>query len=259
MNASMRECDVQALLRRRLCAWFDTPLGRSLQATEAHQLRAVWPQLYGTVAVQLGHIGRHDLLEGVIAPTRILLDVPDSHDFNNVAPVYGVADALPFETRSVDLVLLPHTLEFSPDPHQVLREVQRVLAPEGHVVILGFNPFSCWGLRRLFLHKQGRAPWCGRFLPLARVKDWLALLEFEPTQGKMLYYRPPFASDRLRERLFFLEKAGDRWWPMAGGVYLLVAKKRVPGMTALRPVWKTARRPVTAVAKPVARGLRRHG
>ena len=255
----MRECDVQALLRRRLCAWFDTPLGRSVQAAEAHRLRAVWPQLYGTVAVQLGRIGRHDLLEGVIAPTRILLDVPDNNGVNHVAPVHGVADALPFETRSVDLVLLPHTLEFSPDPHQVLREVQRVLAPEGHVVILGFNPFSFWGLWRLFARRSGRIPWCGQFLHLARVKDWLALLEFEPTQGKMLYYRPPLVNARIRERFFFLEKTGDRWWPMAAGVYLLVAKKRVPGMTALRPVWKTQYAPVTAVAKPVARGLRRHG
>jgi len=255
----MRECDVQAVLRRRLCEWFDTPLGRSLQATEAHRLRAVLPHLYGTVALQLGHIGRHDLMEGVVAPTRILLDVPDTHGFNNVAPVHGVADALPFETRSVDLVLLPHTLEFSPDPHQVLREVQRVLAPEGHVVILGFNPFSLWGLWRLFAHKHGRAPWCGQFLHLARVKDWLALLEFSPTQGKMLYYRPPLTNERVMERLFLLEKAGDRWWPMAAGVYLLVAKKRVPGMTALRPVWKTQRTPVTAVIRPVARGLRRHG
>lgn len=247
----MQARDPETDTRRRLREWFDSSLGRSVQAQESHRLREVLPTLYGTVAVQLGQLGCHDLLEASNAPAHFLLDrLPDA----GARAVQGLPELLPFDARSVDLVLLPHTLDFCQDPHQVLREVTRVLTPEGHAVILGFNPLSLWGLRRLFLKPPREAPWCGRFLSLARVKDWLRLLDFEVTHGQMLYYRPPLASEAFRERTYFLDMMGDRWWPMMAGVYLLAAKKRVVGMTPLKPVWtlKTA-------AGSVARGAATRG
>jgi len=239
--------------RRRLRAWFDQPLGRSLQAIESHRLREIWPHLYGTTALQLGRIGSMELLDGCVAPTRIVLDVPGAGTTQPPAVALGVPEMLPFDTRSVDLALLPHTLEFCVDPHQVLREVERVLTPEGCVVILGFNPFSLWGLRRLLAGRSGRAPWCGRFIQLARIKDWLKLLDLELTRGSMLYYRPPLHNEALMDRLYFLDTIGDRWWPMAAAVYLLVARKRVAGMIPLRPAWRARRTLGDAVARPLAK------
>jgi SAM-dependent methyltransferase len=238
---------------QELWRWFDTPLGRSLQAHEANRLRDILPQLYGTVALQLGRIGNLDLLDSCIAPTRVMLDLA-------AAPrkrlVRGVPEALPFDSRSVDLVLLPHTLDFCDEPHQVLREVNRVLSPEGHAAILGFNPASLWGLRRLFAKRPRQIPWSGSFLRLARIKDWLALLDFQVTHGKMLYYRPPLPREGLMERLHFLDKMGDRWWPLMAGVYLVVAKKRVVGMTPLPVSWKTQRVGVpSSITGPAARGV----
>ena len=236
---------------RRVHAWFDTPLGRSLQAFEINRLREILPSLYGTVAVQIGRIGKRDSMEACVTPTRILLDVDGRGDSSNSQPLpngttteggyggcIGVATELPFDGASVDLVLLPHTIDFSEDPRQILREVNRVLAPEGHAVILGFNPISFWGLRRVFTRRPPPAPWCANFLRLARVKDWLALLNFELTHGCMLYYRPPLQHAAAMDRLRFLDKMGDRWWPMMAATYLLVAKKRVVGMTPLRVSWK---------------------
>lgn len=241
--------------RNELCDWFGQSPGRSLLAIESHALRGVWPTLFGKVAVQLGAAGTVDLLESCNAPTRALLDLPGVECVG--APrICGQPETLPFEGRSVDLMLLPHTLEFTDDPHQVLREVSRVLTPEGHVVILGFNPFSLWGLWRLVMRRRGVAPWSGSFLQLARLKDWLKLLDFEFAQGSMLYYRPPLRSEPTMDRLRFLDKAGDRWWPMAGAVYLLVAKKRVVGMTPLRPEWRTAKVFGRAVARPALRVIR---
>ena len=131
--------------RAGLCQWFTQSPGRSLLAVESYALRAVWPSLFSKVAVQLACAGPVDLLEACNAQVRAVLDLPGVAS-TPVARVYGVPEQLPFDSRSVDIMLLPHTLEFSDDPHQVLREVSRVLTPEGHAVILGFNPFSLWGL-----------------------------------------------------------------------------------------------------------------
>jgi SAM-dependent methyltransferase len=253
---------------RRVYAWFDTPLGRSLQAFEINRLREVLPSLYGTVAVQIGRMGKLESMDACVTATRILLDVDGPDDSSNsqaftngtsTADGYGgcigVATELPFDAASVNLVLLPHTLDFSEDPRQILREVNRVLAPEGHAVILGFNPISFWGLRRVFTRGPRPAPWCANFLRLARVKDWLALLDFELTHGSMFYYRPPLQHAAAMDRLRFLDKMGDRWWPMMAATYLLVAKKRVVGMTPLRVSWKTRPRLVAGgeAAAPIPR------
>lgn len=237
---------------RQLREWFDSPLGRTLQAQEAQHLRAMLPNFYGTVAVQLGQIGQLDLMDACIAPTRILLD---HHGVANGCIVRSVPEALPLDTKSADVLLLPHTLDFSHDPHQVLREVSRVLRPEGHVVILGFNPMSLWGFRRLIARRPRTAPWCGKYFHLSRIKDWLALLDFETTHGTMFYYRPPLRNEGLMHRLHFLDKMGDRWWPMMAGVYLVVAKKRVVGVTPLPVNWKNKRVIGSAASQPAARGM----
>ncbi len=248
----MSERDSCSMKRRQLCQWFDSPLGLSLQAHEAHHLRAVLPNLYGTVAAQLGRIGDLDLMDACIAPTRILLD---DQGGPGACRVRSVPEELPLDTKSADVVLLPHTLDFCNDPHQVLREVSRVLRPEGHVVILGFNPVSLWGFRRLIARRPRTAPWCGKFFWISRIKDWLALLEFETTHGSMLYYRPPLRNEGFMQRLHFLDKMGDRWWPMMAAVYLVVAKKRVVGVTPLPLSWKTKRAIASGSTQPAARGM----
>ena len=241
--------------RAALCEWLSRQPGQSLLAVEALALRSVWPALYGRIAIQLGCAGPLDLLESCNAPVRAVLDEPGLAG-PDVARIGGVPEHLPFDSRSVDLMLLPHTLEFADDPHQVLREVSRVLTPEGHLVIVGFNPFSLWGAWRLLRRRRGEAPWKGHFLHLTRLKDWLKLLDFELTQGEMLYYRPPLTSARAMERLRFLDKAGNRWWPMAGAVYVVVAKKRVAGMTLLKPEWRKTPVFGQAVARPALRVIR---
>ncbi|MDH5648937.1 MAG: class I SAM-dependent methyltransferase [Gammaproteobacteria bacterium] len=237
-------------LHNQILYWFDQPLGRSLQALEARHIRQALPRLYGTVALQVGRVGRLDLMTTAVPPTRILLD----RDIGRSrCSVKGTPDSLPFESKSVDLVILPHTLDFTEQPRQVLREVHRVLSPEGHVIILGFNPMSAWGLWRLIARYRSAMPWRGNFLKLSRIKDWLDLLDFELAQGRMLYYRPPLQKSRFRDRLAFLEKIGDRWWPMGAAVYMVVAKKRVLGMTPLQPSWYGRKAVVSGMAEPAAK------
>lgn len=248
----MHDCGDSAELRRRLHEWFSRPLGQSLQALELNRLRDILPRLYGPTALQVGRFGALDMLEPALAANRIVLEQPPL-DVAAGPRVRGNPEALPFDTKSIDLVLLPHTLEFSDAPHRVLAEAGRVLVPEGHIVILGFNPFSLWGLWRLCVKRRGVVPWCGRFFSLVRVKDWLELLGFSAVGGGMVYYRPPVYHEGLRDRLYFLEEAGDRWWPMIAAVYIVVARKRELGMTPLQPAWKTRTAAAPGLAEPARR------
>ncbi len=241
-----------APLRERLRAWFDQPLGRSLRAAEAERLRATLSTLRATRLIQLGSIGVEDLLESTSAPVRILVEFPMPDRDCSVA---ALPEALPFDSASIDLAVLPHTLDFASNPHEVLREVDRVLLPEGDVVIVGFNPFSLWGLRRVFRRRSGAAiPWNAHFISLRRIKDWLKLLNFEISEGAMLYYRPPLHSQAALDRLYLLDKIGNRWWPMAAAVYMIVARKRVAGMTPIRPRWRLQSISGGRIAQPTVRG-----
>ena len=230
----------------RLRAWFGGPLGESLQAIEGHRLREVLPALPGTFAVQCGWLGRRDLLES--SPTAVHLLVDSEPAAQGPQWVAGRAEALPFDSKSVQVVVLPHSLDVSEAPHQLLREAHRVLVPEGHIVILGFNAISLWRLPCLVRRRAHRAPWCGDWIGVRRLRDWLSLLDCELTHGAMLYYRPPLARQGWMDRLFFMERMGDRWWPLGGAVYMLVAKKRVAGVTPIRPTLRRSR--VRAVSQP---------
>ncbi|OQY50442.1 MAG: hypothetical protein B6247_21570 [Candidatus Parabeggiatoa sp. nov. 2] len=125
------------------------------------------------------------------------------------------------------------------NPHEILREVERVLIPEGHVVILGFNPVSLWGIWRWFFARRETAPWCGRFLPLLRIKDWLALLGFDLKKQQTFFFALPFHSDRFKNYTKSVEKVGSRWAGNFGAAYVVVAKKRIATLTPIKSRWLT--------------------
>lgn len=168
---------------------------------------------------------------------------------------FADAAALPFDGDSLDLLVLPYILEFHPNPHQVLREAQRVLRPEGRLLIMGFNPLSLWGLRNSISHSASPGktafPWPGNYLSVHRLKDWLKLLDFEVARGHFGCYAPPCRSEGAYRHLHWLELAGDRWWGFAGGCYALMAVKRIPGMTLLTPSWVAAEKKVATKASLV--------
>lgn len=160
--------------------------------------------------------------------------------------------AWPWQADSLDLVVLPHTLELTSDPHACLREVERVLIPEGQVLITGLNPFSLWGLKAwqpAWRRSAGGPSW----IAYRRLRDWLRLLGFEVQISRFGGWTPPLGSERWLQRLQWMDKAGERWWPILGGVYLLMATKRVPGGRLLGGrTWRKLRSPA-AVTAPVAR------
>lgn len=212
-----------------LAEWLNTPQGQYLLAREQEYFDRSVTDIFGFNALQLG-LPRQEFLRASRMPLRFTAAGEAG------AQVLVESEELPFETGSIDLALLPHVLEFKKYPHQILREIERVLRPEGHVIISGFNPRSLWGVRRAFRSKAGY-PWCGEFIALSRLKDWLALLGFEIVGGRFACYAPPMLSPKWLQRFHFMEPAGDRWWAVCGGVYYLHAVKRVPGMRLIKPQW----------------------
>jgi len=234
--------------RRRLRDWYRQGLGQRLLREERRALDDALPNLFGYHLLQVGSPVDEALCTSSLIPNRVLLEsglaLESLHTSVPVAMrplMYAEAHALPILTDSVDVVLLAHTLEFEQDPHQVLREADRVLVPEGHVVILGFNPWSIWGMWRLLLSRWAAPPWNGQFRSIRRIKDWLALLGFDARVCRGFFFRPPLRHDGVMQRLKILEKLGQRCWPFAGAVYIVVAKKRVMTPTPIRPRWRPGR------------------
>jgi SAM-dependent methyltransferase len=212
--------------------WLETPLGRYLIEREQAYFDQTVADIFGFNALQLGLV-QYDLLR----TNRMSVKFGVAPERRGQVKALAEPEGLPFAGQCIDLLLLPHVLEFSSNPHQILREAERVLMPEGQVIISGFNPFSLWGLPRYLPARKRDYPWCGNFISLPRIKDWLALLGFEVVAGRMCCYAPPLRSEQWRRRFSFMEPAGDRWWALAGGVYFLQAKKKVAGMHLITPNW----------------------
>lgn len=219
-----------------LDSWLASPQGRYVIDWELARADGLVSDIFGFNAVQLG-LPAIDYLRANRIPFR------QCADEDGAVAVRCDLRELPFASASLDLVVLPHVLEFHSDPHQILREVERVLIPEGQVVILGFNPFSLWGLRRRLQRQRDEFPWNGRYLSIPRLRDWLALLSFEVDRGHFGCYAPPLNSELWLHRLRPMESAGDRWWPIGGGAYLIRAVKRVRGMRLVKPAWRTVGAP----------------
>lgn len=241
--------------------WFQTPAGRYLLDWERIQIDAAVADIFGYHALQIGVPELHGLGANRM-PHRWFAD-DHAVDFVQLQNRYSAAfmtdsAALPFPASSLDLVVLPHTLELGSNPHASLREVERVLVPEGRVVICGFNPLSLWGLRQQRAHLLRRfgggrlfLPDCGEFIGQRRLRDWLRLLSLEVEQSRFGCYRPALDGQKWLDRCEWMDRAGARWWPIFGSAYFLVAVKRVKGMRLLGAQWKRAATAASATV-PVA-------
>lgn len=237
----------------KLSEFLRSPPGQYVLDWEQRHLDAAVADIFGYHALQLG-LPQVDTLRENRMPLRFFAArrFPSSTEEGGASRIAVINryEELPFATHSIDLVVMPHILEFATDPHQVLREVERVLVPEGHVIITGFNPYSMWGARQYTARLGASAylPRAGRFISLPRIKDWLKLLSFDVERGRFGCYVPSVRSERWLMRWRFMEKAGDRWWPFLGALYMLTAVKRVRGMRLVGAIWKRKEEPARRLA-----------
>ena len=239
---------------KRLQDWYRSPLGRKVARAESECVQRLLHQTFGYYLVQLGptEIFR-EALDSSRIRHRIMLP-PEQPSGQHGMEIIGLESQLPLATDSIDAILLPHTLDFTDDPRAVLLEVERVLIPDGRVIIVGFNAFSAWGLWGVLLNVTGRMPWCGRFRMPSQVEAWLADAGFAIEFCERILFCPPLRSAQ-GARCAPIESLGRRFWPVLSGGYVIRAVKRVATLTPLKPSWnrRHALLPGNAV-RPTTRG-----
>ena len=233
--------------------WLQAPIGQYLLDWEQRVFDEAVSDVFGFHALQLG-LPELDALQANRMPHRWLACDAGLHSMGLPREVLLTNyEALPFSDASLDLLVLPHTLELSHDPHATLSEVSRVLVPEGRVVISGFNPGSLWGLQKTW--RQG-PPEVGGLIAPWRLRDWLKLLSFEVQASAFGCYRPIVHSRRWLRRWAWLDKAGPRSWPILGSVYAITAVKKVRGMRLLSAPFKRPTVATAAVVNTASKGMK---
>jgi SAM-dependent methyltransferase len=228
--------------------WLDGPLGASVLELEKRILADALADVFGFELLQIGEWGHRDELSASARTQHRCWLAPEAGGHGGIRAHF---DELPIATASIEAVLLPHTLEYAQRPHELLREVERVLVGEGQLLICGFNPLGPWGLRHLLSRRF--PPTSTRLLSEGRTADWLSLLGFEVVESCRYLFAPPWRqrlSGRTRE---WLERRGPQLASLLAGAYLVKARKRVRALTPIRPAWSRKPAVVGGLAEPTSR------
>jgi SAM-dependent methyltransferase len=239
--------------------WLEHFPGTKILEAEEKFLPHIVCQYYGNQALLIGTPQQKCLLKASSIVNQTLLSplINSKQQQSDFFAIESELYELPIASGSIDLVILPHTLEFMDHPRKLISEACRVIRPEGHIIICGFNPYSLWGLKRL-ISRSKHIPWSGHFTPANQVKKWLALADFELMKHKHLLYRPPVKHPSLFKKLHILEWIGSRCWPPFGSIYVLVAQAKEIPLTPIKMRWKQqisgfSLPPVIGVPKPTVR------
>jgi len=215
-------------MKSKFSSWLNSDYARQYLQRETAHLKQALGQVAGPRVLQLGTVIDSELIDEVGFPQLILAAI-DNGDSEDIASLLKIDPAfVPIQADVLSTVIVPHVLERHTLPHQVLREAHRILMPEGHIILTGFNPLSLLGLQRI-LGVKAVCP--GRYITVKRVSDWLQLLGFEIVGSATFQYSPLIKNRRLQKYFHFLNPLGDRWLPMIGGAYIITARKKMFGST----------------------------
>jgi len=233
-----------------LRAWWETAIGRALLAAESELLGEALEDVFGWELLQVGAWGSgRELLAGSRARRQSLIA---GAAFSGSANILARPSQLPVTSDCIDAVLLPHTLEFAPDPYAVLREVDRVLVGEGQLVVLGFRPWSLWGMRARW-SRSGFPPGMRRVLSERLLREWLVLLGFEVVAARRYLYLSPWSRGLARgEGTGRMLRAGLTY-PLPAGAFLLKARKRIYTLTPVRGRFREKPAVIGGLVKPTTR------
>jgi len=226
--------------------WYQTPLGQYLLDELRDKLEPILSTTFGYYSLQVGCARTSSLLmQSCRVKHHFRLDKDDINIDINAQPAF-----LPIASDSVDLVVLMHHLSATDEPHAMLREVSRVLIPQGKLIIIDFNPLSLWGLRHFFQSWLEQLPWSGHYYTSGRLTDWMQLLGFEKKKQLKVGYLPPIQLPGLLKHLSWLEKGMRNWLQFSSALNVLVYDKQTIPVTPIRPRWVTRKIMAGKVVRP---------
>lgn len=222
----------------QLESWYQTEAGQYLLKTETELVNRQIDRVFGHYLVQIGISSQYPLYQNSTINHKFSIGMTKGSE------LIAEFSELPFDSDSLDLIILHHSLEFYSKPHQLLREVQRCIAPQGRVIIVAFNPLSLLGL---YAQTVGRLPasiWKQKSISRKRMGDWLALLGFDIRDVSYGFSLPPLQHEYVRNKMSaFDQYATKKNFPL-GGVFVITASKQVSTLTPIRPRWNRVRAPI---------------
>ncbi|MBL4830151.1 MAG: class I SAM-dependent methyltransferase [Aliivibrio sp.] len=191
------------------------------------------PKLFGYHMLKLGGLSSELATHQCNIKHQVCLD-----DKNELKNIIGDPLNLPFKEKMFDACLLIHQLDYCSDPHQLLREADRVLINDGYLIISGFNPFSAIGVASLLPWRKNNLPWSGRMFTTFRVKDWLSLLNYEVVHQENFAVMP---LTKHKTCWTWLENQLGVCGSSVGGLYFIVARKRTYPLNPIKKAWSRKR------------------
>ncbi|MFW0076759.1 MAG: class I SAM-dependent methyltransferase [Coxiella endosymbiont of Dermacentor silvarum] len=214
--------------------WYQHPPGSLVLSLESEEATRFLKTIRGKYLIQMG--GETALAHSAGSPTLYHIQLTSGLT-NNLLSIRTDWQELPLLPESIDIFMLVHVLEFIDYPVKLIQEIFQVLKPEGRLFIFGFNPWSLWGLEKLFSIKRG-VPWNGKFWSRKQVKRWLINFKYSISFSKTFCYGLSY-KNKLNQRMHLInELIGQACFPTAGGIYLLVARKAVYAPLHRRILWK---------------------
>lgn len=246
----LRGLEDSDMLQMLVGQWLQSPQGAQVLAAEQALVTPIVSRLFGYHILQVGCHEDYSLIEESPVGHKIIFS-PSWRPGEQQA----VADneELPLAADSMDVVVVHHALDFTEDSHRLLREVTRVLRPGGHMLIVGFNPLSQWGLWK-YCKRRVNIPWRGRFISRGRLLDWLQLLDLQVAKFNYGLHFPPLAFGGLLKHAGRFESLGTRLNSPFGGAYVVQCIKQIAPITPIRPRWQPI--PVRPAAFPATENVR---
>lgn len=218
--------------------WFQRPYGESLLKAEQQALDDLLPGMFGFHLLQLSAIpGGLSTKASTINHRYVFSPLKEER-----TSTISTFELLPLPSDCIDVCLLHHALEFSSNPHQLLRETARVTIPHGHIVIISYNPWSLWGLVKQFRRiVGGKTDSRYHDLTCSRILDWLRLLDFTPVSVHCTGYTPPIQSLNWQKRFTSFEHFSAKRQLFGSSIKVIVARKEVTIGSPLHSRWESLR------------------
>lgn len=247
--------------------WFSSAIGQRILAQEQACLDRLLPEMFGYHLMQLSVLRQKNLFLQSSTSHQFIVDAQSSDTLinaslgdqsANLAIAHHSKDAvfdprfssrqatrttalisefenLPIASDSIDVALLHHALDYSANPHQLLREAARVVIPNGHIIVIGFNPFSLMGMAHpMACLLSASSAYRHHYLRIGRLQDWCKVLELDCIYSERGYYGLPLS----RYYSSSIDRIGKKVLPLQGSFYMLVIRKNITPMNLMKKPWQ---------------------